>query len=129
MEEDGLPKAIRLLAEGVSKMGIECNLEVSNDLKINNQTDALQAYRIVQEAVNNAVKHSNATRVDICLGASESHCELSIKDNGIGFNTDEKLYDGLGTRIMRYRAGIVGSNLYIESSPGKGTVVRCKKQY
>jgi two-component system sensor histidine kinase DegS len=83
----------------------------------------MQLYRITQEAVNNAVKHAQARDITITLGPG--HCDLTIRDNGNGFLVEEAMAQGFGLRIMRYRAGICGCNLEIESTPGKGTIVRC----
>ena len=81
----------------------------------------------MQEAVNNAVKHADARNINVKLSGEGNQYEFAISDNGHGFAVDKATVNGLGLRIMRYRAGVIGCNLEIESSPGKGTVVRCRR--
>jgi len=125
---EGLADALTMLAQDVKiKTGIDCSFEAHHAIEIKDRTNAMQIYRIVQEAVNNAVKHANASKISIYLDRVDGSCELSVSDNGCGFDTDKNINDGLGMRIMRYRAGIIGCNLEINSTVGKGTVVRCRR--
>jgi signal transduction histidine kinase len=79
-------------------------------------------FMIFKEAVNNAAKYSNATRMDIGLAADNGSLVLSVKDNGKGFcETVEQ--SGNGLRNMRERANESGGSLVITSSPGEGTNV------
>ena len=85
-------------------------------------------FRILQEALNNAAKHSRATAVDINLTKKEGRLELTIKDNGAGFDLDAVLngnnYDcGLGLSGMRERTELSGGRFKIESIQGKGTTI------
>jgi len=124
---EGLTDAFTMLANDIkAKTGIDCHFEAFNAADIKDRTNAIQAYRIAQEAVNNAVKHGRPSKINIILDGREEQCELTVNDNGCGFQLDETSNEGLGIRIMRYRAGIIGCNLEIVSSPGKGTTVRCK---
>jgi len=125
---EGLTDALTMLARDVkSTIGIDCSFETHDAIKVKDRTDAVQIYRIAQEAVNNAVKHANATKITIYLGSTDGTFELSISDNGCGFEPDQSTSDSLGIRIMRYRAGIIGCNLAVISTVGKGTVVRCRR--
>lgn len=86
-------------------------------------------YRIMQEALNNIAKHSGAEAVYLTLRKTSGGIELTIQDNGRGFQIEgvlssEKYRQGLGLGSMRDRAELSGGSLRIESSPGKGTVVR-----
>lgn len=124
---DGLVDALKLLVEDVNNMGVECHLQINEDEQhYSDRTSAMQIYRVIQEAVNNALKHANAKRIDIHLGSIHSSCRFYISDNGCGFNV-EKQSNGMGTRIMVYRAGIIGCELDIESTPGTGTTVSCNQ--
>jgi PAS domain S-box-containing protein len=84
-------------------------------------------FRIVQEAVQNAVKHSGSERIFIDLQNRNAQLELVIRDRGKGFDVGEASAgpgDGIGLQSMRERAELSGGMLSIESAPGKGTVVR-----
>ena len=80
-------------------------------------------YRITQEAFNNITKHSEATEVDVNLSSNPFEAELSISDNGRGFDRQKLPEDKLGLRIMGERAEEIGARLKVESAPGKGTQV------
>jgi signal transduction histidine kinase len=87
------------------------------------------AYRISQEALNNIVKHSKANLVHLSLRKKNSTIELTIQDNGQGFDVQEVLsmersMRGLGLSSMRERAELLGGSFVIESVRGKGTVIR-----
>jgi two-component system CheB/CheR fusion protein len=121
----GLEDALRKLAKDTeASTGINCHFEAQQTVDIEDRTVAMQLYRITQEALNNAVKHAKATDITIMLGPG--HCDLAISDNGNGFQVGEAIASGFGLRIMRYRAGTIGCSLGIDSTPGKGAVVRCE---
>jgi two-component system sensor kinase FixL len=80
-------------------------------------------YRIAQEALNNAVKHSGASQIDVELDAGPAKARLSIRDDGLGMGPDAPASPGLGLRTMRYRASLIGGRLTIGAGPGGGTLV------
>jgi two-component system, NarL family, sensor histidine kinase UhpB len=80
-------------------------------------------YRVAQEALVNAARHSGATRIEVSLERSEESVCLVVSDNGCGFAFAEE-GKGLGLSGMRERALLVGARLEIDSSPGKGTTVK-----
>lgn len=86
-------------------------------------------YRITQEAVNNAMKHGKATRIDIMLSVQPDTIELAVRDNGSGFDPEEamsrkRLEGGVGLGSMRERAEFSGATFEVESALGRGTLVR-----
>lgn len=82
-------------------------------------------YRVMQEAVMNAVKHSGASRVDVALHGNGNGLHLEVTDHGKGFNPDAALLrDGLGLVSMRERLYLIGGELVVQSRPGEGTTVR-----
>jgi signal transduction histidine kinase len=85
---------------------------------------AAQLYRIVQEAVHNAVEHGAAREVQINLAFNHEVLVLTIRDNGKGFESNSN-GNGMGLRIMRYRAQCIGGSCDVQSS-SEGTVVRCR---
>ena len=85
---------------------------------------AAQLYRIAQEAVHNAVEHGAAGEVQINLSFNYETMVLTIRDNGKGFDSNAN-GNGMGLRIMRYRAQCIGGSCNVQSS-SEGTVVRCR---
>jgi len=82
----------------------------------------LAVFRIVQELLNNAIKHSGATIIYINARFSPNNClMISIADNGKGFNLEEKKNTGLGLKNLDSRTQIIGAKFKMKSTPGKGT--------
>jgi two-component system NarL family sensor kinase len=82
-------------------------------------------YRIVQEALNNVVKHARTERVQVTLEAIDNQISVGIQDWGMGFNPAE-VDRGLGLNSMSKRAELLGGALDIDSTPGEGTTIRVK---
>jgi signal transduction histidine kinase len=123
--EQGLVAAIgHLAAHTQERSGIRCHFK-SEDLPHIAAADANHLYRIAQEAVNNAVQHANASRIDIGLSKSAHDLTLTVVDDGSGMAEPSEQGSGLGLQIMRYRSDHLGAALSIQSKPGKGTVVTC----
>jgi signal transduction histidine kinase len=85
-------------------------------------------YRVVQEALHNAVKHAKATNVWIRAWQNKGVLFCSIRDDGAGFDSSHLQntsgQKGLGLVAMRERVSAIGGTLHIESSPGRGTEIR-----
>src|SRR5207248_5715247 len=80
--------------------------------------------RIAQEAIRNAVKHSGARVVRVSLDSTEHHLQLSVKDDGAGFDDSETAPVGhYGVIGMKERAAQIGAQLRVTSTPGRGTTV------
>ena len=89
-------------------------------------TDEIALFRIVQEALNNIIKHARASESRVSLRQNAQSVELTISDNGIGFDTARKPIMGgygMGTTTMRERAEAIGAKLQLHSAPGEGTRV------
>ncbi|MCW1924944.1 sensor histidine kinase [Luteolibacter arcticus] len=128
LEEEGLETALRDLARSTSKhTGIRCTAEVSGKPSHLDKAASIHLYRIAQEALNNAVKHSAASSIAIRFATFGDDFELAVEDNGHGMirGTRTNGGGGMGLHIMDYRARAIGAELDI--SPGKdgGTRVRC----
>jgi signal transduction histidine kinase len=85
-------------------------------------------YRVTQEAMNNIAKHSKANLVGLSLNKKENKIELTIRDDGIGFDLEQVMdwegsKRGLGLTSMRERIQLSGGSSVIESTPGKGTTL------
>ena len=87
---------------------------------------AIQMFRIAQEAVHNAVKHARAKKITIRLSKEDDNLVLSVHDDGIGLPPQPVTTDGMGLRIMQYRANLIGGELLIQNGPEGGAVVTCR---
>ncbi len=126
LEAEGLADALRELAAGTKKVfRCDCHFRCTPPVLLPNHTEAIHLYRIAQEAVNNALKHGKARRIDISLTAKNHSITLAVNDNGIGLPAKLPKRKGMGLRIMRYRAEVIGGTLVVEPVPGGGTRVRC----
>jgi len=129
LEADGFMHALTELASNAEKLfGISCTVEYNKPLLIYDDATSTHLYRIVQEALNNAIKHGKADRVTISLTGDNTVTMLMIKDNGIGFTKSHNQGRGMGLNIMRYRASMIGASLEIKDCEDRGTMVVCSFQ-
>ncbi len=80
-------------------------------------------FRVVQEALHNAIKYSQAKELSVCLAANETELSLSVVDDGVGFDAEVMSAKGLGLVSMKERLEMIGGLLEVRSSPGCGTRV------
>jgi PAS domain S-box-containing protein len=85
-----------------------------------------QLYRIAQEALNNALKHSNAEHIVLMLEIDPARIRIEVADDGSGFPQSEARFGGLGLDSMRYRAAAIGAHLSIQNRDPHGVVVNCE---
>jgi len=124
-EPEGLMTALQNLADRVARdRKIECTFDANSAVLLPDQTIATHLYRIGQEAVNNALKHSGTTRLEIRLNQTGHALELSVQDFGKGFPADSPA-SGLGMQTMRHRANLIGARLTVQNGPQGGTQVVC----
>ncbi len=86
---------------------------------------ATHLYRIVQEAVSNAIQHAKAKHVIITLTTIQDRGMLTIQDDGTGFPSDAEDKPGMGLRSMRYRGRMIGARFKVCQDPSGGTIVTC----
>ena len=122
----GVGDALKGLARNVASLtGIECCHEGhSGDVKFD-QMVANHLYRIAQESVNNAVKHANASRIDIVCAREEDRFYLTVTDNGRGIPAESERNGGIGIPTMHYRARMIEGTLDIGPQRSGGTRVVC----
>ncbi len=114
---------LKQLSEAViGRARLPVKLSAEGDCKLPPEVQ-VALYRIAQESLNNIVKYSRATQVDINLIISCVGLHMEIHDNGAGFDTNKIKPTSLGMRIMRERAQTIGAEFYVTSNPGKGTTV------
>ncbi|EEF62621.1 sensor histidine kinase [Pedosphaera parvula] len=127
LEGAGFLNGFQELAATISeRFKISCKFENSRALEIHAPEGAIHLYRIAQEAITNAIKHGKAREIIIRLDMCDNVITLEIVDNGIGLPENARSSgQGMGLRIMAYRASIIGASFNIERLPTKGTRVIC----
>jgi len=122
----GLMFALEQLVSSTEQhCGVTCRLLCSEAVPIEDTATAMQLFRIVQEAVNNAAKHARAKQIDVELKTDENQIMLQVRDDGVGIPDDLEQTTGMGLRIMRHRAGVIGATLNVGPADGGGTLVTC----
>lgn len=124
LDRDGLvPSIERRLAEVRSAREIETALEVSPNTRVPPEHEEV-VYRFCQEAIQNAVRHSDCSRLKIRLWQSGSNLRVEVSDDGKGFDPSQAKKPGhLGLLGMEERARLAGGRLVLDAAPGAGTRV------
>lgn len=122
--KSGLSSAIREFVNKIDQRVIKVNLYTEGlNERINGNTESV-LYRIVQECVNNVIKHAGASQLDISLIKDSDGISLTIEDNGKGFDTSDKSkFDGIGIKNIQSRVDYLKGTVEWDAAPGKGTVV------
>ena len=125
LEAEGLSGALQQrLNEVETRTNVTAQLIVDGDVDDLPEAVEEQLYRIAQEALNNALKHSNASLLTIRITADDEDVALEISDNGCGFDVgDALLGGGLGLRGLEERVEDLDGELLITSAPGEGTTI------
>jgi two-component system CheB/CheR fusion protein len=125
VDTEGLMASLADLADRIQQEGkVTCAFDCPQSVAVADNLAATHLYLIAQEAVHNAVKHAQARNLRITLRADEV-LSLRVQDDGIGMPAPAAENEGLGLRIMRNRAALLGGILTIEPSQPRGTVVTC----
>jgi signal transduction histidine kinase len=122
----GLVSALEELAARISEQsGIRIELQHEHPILISDNETATHVYRIVQEAINNAVKHARADTITLILETDDREAIIEVRDNGRGLPEDVHQQTGLGLRTMFHRCQLFGGSLDIYTHDEGGTRVRC----
>lgn len=127
IDDLGLKESLERLVDKMrqnSKLEIDSNIE---DINYNNSLVLINIFRIVEECLNNAIKHSNGTKVFFQIRRKNNDCVIIVSDNGKSFNTENVLskengHFGLG--ILKERVEILSGTIDIDSKPRQGTNIR-----
>jgi len=126
LEADGLMNALQELAINTEKaFKVTCSFNCPSPVLIPDNAVATHLYRIAQEAVQNAIRHGKAKFIVINLLTQTDRIMLGVKDDGIGIPKKPRKHNGMGLRVMQYRAGMVGGSLAVQHESGGGTSVVC----
>jgi two-component system, NarL family, sensor histidine kinase UhpB len=124
LDDHGLVTAIEAQVRGFSdRTGIAARLETDGDPAALDEEKQTVIYRIAQEALANAGRHAGASHVDVALTAVGEGARLRVADDGAGFDPRTARRGGLGLEGMAERARLVGGELDLRSTPGRGTEV------
>jgi len=127
LDADGLSVALQGLAENISeRFGVACSFDGNDAVRVRDATMATQLYHIAQEAAMNAVKHAEARKIGIHLSKRGNKLDLTIADDGVGFPQKLPEPPGLGLRLMKHGAGLIGAKFAVARNQTGGTVVTCK---
>jgi len=128
LESEGLAAALRELAVNTQKIfNVACHFQCDGSVPVHDHAAASNLFRIAQESVSNAIKHGKAKRVVISLELRGGKIWLRVRDNGGGLpkNFAAQKTSGMGLRIMKSRAGMIGGTVSIEPDSGRGLTVVC----
>jgi PAS domain S-box-containing protein len=126
IDTEGLMNSLEKLIEEIRlQTNLDIQLKILDRIHIADNTTAMHLYRIVQEALNNAIKHAEANQISVEVGIEGTRGYFLISDDGKGMQTSIRDSSGLGLRIMKHRCGLIDAELEIESSPEDGTRIKC----
>lgn len=130
IQAEGLMYALEDLAATVSVLfRITCRFECESPILIHNASVSGHLYRITQEAISNAIRHGNCTRISVELEPLEDGIALRVMDDGEGLPAITSVASGMGLRIMAHRAKMIGAAFHATRADSGGTVVSCLLPY
>jgi two-component system, NarL family, sensor kinase len=122
--KSGLASAIREFIDKIDNRILKINLYTEGlDERLEENTETV-LYRVIQECVNNVIKHAGANQLDISLLKDPDGISATIEDNGKGFNTtNQQKFDGIGLKNIKSRVEFLKGTVDFDSSEGNGTLV------
>ena len=126
LRPDGLMSALADLVRGLcDASSTKCSFQCDEPILLEDNAVATHLYRIAQESISNAVKHSKASQITVRLEKHSKSSALVIRDDGIGISERRKHPSGRGLNIIKHRARLIDAVVDVQSAPGGGTTVRC----
>ena len=135
LDDLGLPAAMRWYAGKVSeRTGLKIRVDIFGEEKAISGAAKIAMFRIMQEALNNTVKHAGATSAFVQLSFDAERIHISVRDDGNGFDPDlvqmrQTSRPSLGLVGMRERASLLGGTATLQSGPGQGTLIEASIPY
>jgi signal transduction histidine kinase len=125
-EPNGLVVALQTLAAQTEKLfDVGCHFDHRRPVLIQDNAVATHLFRIAQEAITNAIRHGKARHIEISLAKTPERITLAVTDDGAGVSARRRSTSGMGFRIMRYRASMIGGSLAIGRKAPGGTALVC----
>jgi PAS domain S-box-containing protein len=126
LRPDGLMCALEELVRGPGHGSpAKCSFQCQEPILLEDSGVATHLYRIAQEAISNAIKHSKASQIEVRLERQSGFSALVITDDGVGISEGPNRRLGSGLNIIKFRAGLIDAALDVKSTLGNGTTVRC----
>lgn len=122
----GIVESIRQLLISIEKTGqYTTTFQASDNFNILDPNTDIILYRMIQEIINNIIKHAFATSIDVVISGSNESTSIRISDNGVGFDTTllNQERSGIGLQNLINRAKTIHAKVDVNSEPGKGTIV------
>jgi len=122
--DNGLILSIEEFSKNISTTyNVKCNFYYDKEIVINNEVISTNLYHIILETINNSIKHSKCKKIEIRLIKNDENIKLFIEDDGKGFENFNT--NGMGLKILKYRANLIGGTLEIKSKLNNGTKLYC----
>lgn len=121
--QNGLTIMIRDFLDKLQRPDLSIQFNADGDFSGLTESKSLMIYRIIQEAVQNVWKHAKASRLDISIIGEPHALEMTVEDNGKGFDPNGVAINSMGIRNIRTRTAYLGGTIDLQSEPGKGTVL------
>jgi len=120
--------ALRLLADTIrANFRTECLCRIAGDIRVTDSEKQMHLFRIAQEAVNNALRHGNPRQIRLTLTrCGQKEGVLKIENNGACLPKRRNGSEGIGVRVMDYRAGLIGGVLQVQNRREGGVCVTCR---
>lgn len=120
----GLQKAIELtISNALDSLNVTYQVFIENIPRYIEKEKQIVIYRVIQESLNNIIKHSQASEVNLYINIKNSSIQVKLTDNGVGFKPLKQKNKGLGLKNIEGRITIFGGKLSIDSHINKGTVI------
>jgi signal transduction histidine kinase len=135
LDDLGLPAALRWYAGKVAeRTGLKIRVDIFGEERPISESSKIATFRIVQESLNNTIKHAGATSVFVQLSYENNGIHISMRDDGNGFDPDliqmrQTSRPSLGLAGMRERASLLGGTVFLQSGQGQGTLIEAKIPY
>ena len=126
LSENDLFSAIEVLLKNIENtFGVSCVLDYDHSIVLGEDSEAFHLYRIIQEAIHNAIKHGKAKNISVSLQEMEDEYILAIDNDGRELSQKKENSEGMGLHIMKYRASAINAKLKISNIPDGGVRVQC----
>ncbi len=125
LEGNSLVYMLKELTASRNLSGVACRFHCPEPIRISDNAIATHLYKIAQEGIANAVTHGKATAIEVRFVREQDHIVLTITDDGVGFDGDKKNAKGIGLKIMKNRAHIMGADLLIAPNTPHGVILTC----
>jgi len=126
VDAGGLQASLADLAASVSRLdGIRCTFRCPEPVDVEDQTTATHLYRIAQEGIANALTHGRARTIDVILEWERGALTLKVRDDGVGLRAPAPGGQGMGLRIMHYRATLMDATVSVRPAEEGGTLLTC----